>query len=49
MIKKAYKYRIYPNKKQAELLDKHFGCNRLVESSSLEEAMKQEYSKTKKG
>lgn len=27
---KAYKYRIYPNKKQRELIDKTFGCCRFV-------------------
>ena len=27
---KAYKYRIYPNKQQAELINKHFGCCRLI-------------------
>lgn len=26
----AYKYRIYPNKQQKELLSKHFGCTRFV-------------------
>jgi transposase len=26
---KGYKYRIYPTSKQAELLNKHFGCCRL--------------------
>jgi len=28
MIKKAYKYRIYPNKEQQEIIEKHFGCTR---------------------
>ena len=27
---KAFKYRIYPNKQQTELLNKHFGCTRFV-------------------
>ena len=27
---KAYKYRIYPNQKQALLIEKHFGCVRFV-------------------
>ena len=29
-ITKAYKYRIYPNKQQEEMLLKHFGCSRFV-------------------
>lgn len=29
-MEKAYKYRIYPNKKQIELIHKTFGCNRFV-------------------
>jgi putative transposase len=29
-MEKAYKYRIYPNKKQKELLAKTFGCSRFV-------------------
>ncbi|WP_201538698.1 helix-turn-helix domain-containing protein, partial [Psychrobacter sanguinis] len=27
---KAYKYRIYPNSGQRVLIEKHFGCSRLV-------------------
>ena len=30
MAEKAYKYRIYPNKKQKELITKTFGCTRFV-------------------
>lgn len=30
MSEKAYKYRIYPNKKQQELIQKTFGCTRFV-------------------
>lgn len=30
MAEKAYKYRIYPNKKQQELIQKTFGCSRFV-------------------
>ena len=30
MAEKAYKYRIYPNKKQKELIQKTFGCTRFV-------------------
>jgi putative transposase len=33
---KAYKYRIYPTKQQAILLDKHFGCCRLIYNLALE-------------
>lgn len=29
-MEKAYKYRIYPNKKQQELIQKTFGCSRFV-------------------
>lgn len=29
-MERAYKYRIYPNKKQAELIQKTFGCSRFV-------------------
>ena len=29
-MEKAYRYRIYPNKKQKELLEKNFGCSRFV-------------------
>ncbi len=29
-VHKAYKFRIYPNKKQAELINKTFGCSRFV-------------------
>ena len=40
MIKKAYKYRLYPNKAQAVLLDKHFGCVRLIYNHGLAEKIK---------
>jgi putative transposase len=29
-INKAYRFRLYPNRKQTELLAKHFGCSRFV-------------------
>ncbi|EIS9619408.1 helix-turn-helix domain-containing protein, partial [Clostridioides difficile] len=29
-MKKAYKFRMYPNKKQQELIKKTFGCCRFV-------------------
>ncbi|WP_334310115.1 helix-turn-helix domain-containing protein, partial [Clostridioides difficile] len=30
VVEKAYKFRIYPNKKQQELINKTFGCCRFV-------------------
>jgi putative transposase len=33
---KSYRYRLYPNKNQAELLDKHFGCVRFVYNMGLQ-------------
>ena len=30
IMEKAFKYRIYPNKKQQELIQKTFGCCRFV-------------------
>ena len=27
---KAYKYRLYPNREQQVLMEKHFGCSRFV-------------------
>ena len=29
-INRTYKFRLYPNKRQSELLSKHFGCSRFV-------------------
>ncbi|QXM07003.1 helix-turn-helix domain-containing protein [Crassaminicella indica] len=29
-INKAYKFRIYPNKNQIEIIEKTFGCSRFV-------------------
>ncbi len=29
-MEKAYRYRIYPNKKQQEIIAKTFGCSRFV-------------------
>ncbi len=40
MIKKAYKYRLYPNKAQTTLLGKHFGCVRLIYNHGLAEKIK---------
>lgn len=36
---KAFKYRIYPNKEQAELLSKHFGACRFIYNLALETKM----------
>lgn len=33
---RGYKYRIYPNKQQTELIEKHFGCTRLVYNLALQ-------------
>lgn len=38
---KAIKYRIYPNTKQKELINKHFGCVRLVYNYFLDYRQKQ--------
>lgn len=40
MIRKAYRYRLYPNNAQATLLDKHFGCARLIWNWSLAEKIR---------
>lgn len=40
MVKKSFKYRLYPNKAQATLLDKHFGCTRLIFNWALAEKIK---------
>jgi len=37
---KSYKYRIYPNKSQKELIEKHFGCVRWVYNWGLERKIK---------
>ena len=34
-VEKAYKYRIYPNKQQEELIQKTFGCCRFVYNTYL--------------
>lgn len=46
-IEKAYKYRIYPNKKQQELIQKTFGCTRFVYNYFLDLRIK-EYSENKR-
>jgi putative transposase len=40
MIKKSYRYRLYPNQAQATLLDKHFGCTRLIYNWALGEKIR---------
>jgi putative transposase len=37
VINKSYKFRIYPNEEQKELLHKHFGCSRFVYNYFLNE------------
>jgi putative transposase len=44
---KAYKYRIYPNKQQTELLLKHFGCVRFIYNWALNKKIEY-YETTKK-
>ena len=41
-IYRAYKYRIYPNKAQKELINKTFGCCRFVYNFCRAEQKKQE-------
>ena len=40
MVKKSFLYRLYPNKAQAILLDKHFGCTRLIYNWALGEKIR---------
>ncbi len=40
-IKKAYKFKFYPAKKQKELLAKSFGCCRIVYNQALNFKIKQ--------
>lgn len=46
MAYKVYKYRIYPNKGQCELLEKHFGCTRFLYNQYVD-WMSKEYEKWK--
>ncbi len=48
MIYKAYKYRIYPNKEQEELISKHIGCSRWIYNYALDKKTKS-YQETGKG
>lgn len=47
VINKTYRFRIYPNKEQEVLLNKHFGCSRFVYNYFLNER-KEQYKKDKK-
>lgn len=47
MLEKAFKYRIYPNKKQQELIQKTFGCCRYVYNYFLDKRIT-EYKENKK-
>ena len=44
---KAYRYRLYPNKEQQELINKHIGCCRYIYNYGLEKKIK-EYQNNKK-
>lgn len=46
-IEKSYKYRIYPNKEQKELIAKTFGCCRFIYNTYLAKRIKL-YEKSKK-
>ncbi len=48
MIYKAYKYRLYPNKEQQELISKHIGCSRWIYNYALDKKVKS-YQETGKG
>lgn len=48
MIYKAFKYRIYPNKKQEELILKHMGCSRWIYNYALDKKVTS-YQQTGKG
>ena len=40
-INRTYKFRLYPNKEQIELLTKHFGCSRFVYNTFLNQRIEQ--------
>ena len=40
---KAYKFRLYPNNNQLELINKFFGCNRFVYNYYLDKIKKDKY------
>ena len=45
-INKTYKFRLYPNRQQSEMLEKHFGCARFVYNFFLNQRIEQ-YKQTK--
>ena len=47
VINKTYRFRVFPNKEQEVLLNKHFGCSRFVYNYFLNER-KEQYQKDKK-
>lgn len=42
LIKKAFKFRLYPNKEQSELINKTFGCSRFVANFAMAQQKKEE-------
>lgn len=42
MIKKAFKFRLYPNKEQSELINKTIGCSRFVANFAMAQQKKEE-------
>ncbi|MGN1312362.1 MAG: helix-turn-helix domain-containing protein, partial [Bacilli bacterium] len=40
---RAYKFRLYPNNNQLELINKFFGCNRFVYNYYLDKIKKDKY------
>ena len=48
MVYKAFKYRLYPNKEQQELMSKHIGCSRWIYNYALDKKVKS-YQETGKG
>ena len=47
IINKTYRFRIYPNASQKELLEKHFGCTRFVYNYFLNQRQEQYKEKCK--
>ena len=45
MYYRAYKFRIYPDKVQKELINKTFGCNRFVYNFFLSKIRENKYTK----
>ena len=41
LVNKAYKFRLYPNQNQKELINKTFGCTRLVYNYYLDKKIKE--------